>query len=131
MADLGVAVGSQRHHGDGSEDIERQISDDELDCVRQLHQHPLARSNPDSRETGAEIARRREQLRVGETAFAVHDGDLFGSALRAAREHLGDGQAPPESLRAVAGRDVRRPSDESFHGFSRPRQVETSGCSAS
>ena len=44
MPHLGVSVRAQRHDRDDPDHVEREVTDDELDGVRQLRQHEIART---------------------------------------------------------------------------------------
>jgi len=113
---LGLPVRAQGHHRNDPEHVERQIADDELNGIRQLHQHEIAAPQAESGEAGGAIRGARKQRSVGQPVFPLHQRELVRPAGRTAREHVADGHALPQPARAVACRDVLRPADEAFHG---------------
>ncbi len=127
---FGLPVRAQRRHRHRADHVEREIADDELDRVRQLHEHQVAALEAEAGQARRAVLAAREQFRVGETLLSVDQRDLVRYAPRGAREHPADGHALPQSRGAVARGDVLRPADEAFHGVHLPCAA-TSGCSAS
>ena len=80
-------------------------------CMQHEFAWPQAEA---ARDRAARSLAAREQLRIGEPALPVHDGDLVRPAARAAREHLADGQAFPQARSHGSGCDVLRPADKTF-----------------
>ena len=74
---LGMAVRAQGHHRNDPDHVERKIADDELNRVRQLHQHELVWPQAKAGEAGGAVPRAREQRSVGQPLLALHQGELF------------------------------------------------------
>ena len=111
MTNLGVPMGAQRHHRDDADVVQREIERDELGAVRQLNDDAVLRLQSEANEPARQALRRSNQLVVGDPRVAVDDGNLLRLAARRALDHLGDGDAFPQTGLDVASSEFRRPRD--------------------
>ena len=111
----------ERHDRDDPESQAREGQDDELPAVRQLHQNPVAATEPEAREPLRRAVGPGDELAVGAAHLAVDEGDRLRRRIRALDEPRAQGPAPPVPAGDVAADELVGPGGEALSD--RPRHV--------
>ena len=125
MADLGLPMRPQRHHGDRADAVQREVDRDELDRVRQLHDDAIAGAQAACEEGRGQRVDLGDQVAIGQPAVGRDDRDPVGNARRRPRDHRGDVDAFPQAGLAIRSGDVVGPARERVVHRSARRQPAT------
>ena len=109
MPDLGLPMGAERHHGNHTDVIQRQIERHELRTVRELNNRAILWLQSKAQEPGSETFSRSNQILIGDPIFAVDDGYLLRQTARCALDHLGHRDAFPQAGLDVPSCNLSRP----------------------
>ena len=114
LAHFEKAVRGEGRDRDAADFLEREIEVDELDDVRQLHDHPIERREAGLEQVQCQAVGDIVDFAIRDARVAIDEGDAFGVALEYRRELFGERPVPPVALVAVASREFGRKGDDSF-----------------